>query len=539
MTAAAAYLDPSQIDETFVPKTDEEIVLALQSWRWRIFSGHLYKIMIKGDDGEVEGIKPFIPNAAQVLFIETLHYRNLILKARQLGFTTLIAILWLDYVIFTPNKRAGINAHKLEEAESIFADKILFAYEQLPDVVKQLFPVKRQTASRLTFKHNSGIRVSVSLRGGTYHRVHISEMGKIAAEFPKKAREIVTGTLPAVPRDGIVVIESTAEGKSGIFYDMATRAEKRAQSPRPLGRKEWKFHFFAWFVMPEYRVPANDNTPVSADQHQYFDKVEAERGVRLDLRQRRWWVAEMENGQAGHLENMWREYPSTPAECWMRTGEGVIFKAQMQKARASGRIGHVPFVDRLPVNTFWDIGAGDGTAIWLQQDQAGARRHPAFIEGWNEGYLHYILKLEELQNEHGFAWGTHYLPHDAEHKRQVGTRVVSAQQLLEELRPGWTFSIVPRVSNKGVAIQALRRDFSEMWFDEAGCKLGIAHLDLYHWKFNSTQGVFSDIPEKNDGHSEAADALMQQAQGYDPAAVARASTHYDKLRKMRRRRRAA
>lgn len=60
---------------------------------WRLTSGFLYQILIKGDE-ETEGLKaPFIPNNHQINFIENLHYRNIILKARQLGFTTMIAIL--------------------------------------------------------------------------------------------------------------------------------------------------------------------------------------------------------------------------------------------------------------------------------------------------------------------------------------------------------------------------------------------------------------------------------------------------------------
>ena len=52
-----------------------------------------------------------------------MHRRNIILKARQLGFTTLIAIPWLDTALFTPNMRCGIIAQDLGAAEVIFRDK--------------------------------------------------------------------------------------------------------------------------------------------------------------------------------------------------------------------------------------------------------------------------------------------------------------------------------------------------------------------------------------------------------------------------------
>ena len=82
-----------------LPSTPEELARCLADPEWRLFSGCLYKIMIKGDDGEDALVMPFKPNAAQRRFIRRLWHRNLILKARQLGFTTLIAILWLDHAL--------------------------------------------------------------------------------------------------------------------------------------------------------------------------------------------------------------------------------------------------------------------------------------------------------------------------------------------------------------------------------------------------------------------------------------------------------
>ena len=80
-----------------MPTSAEELERCLADPEWRLFSGCLYKIMVKGDDkdgkeGDTFSL-PFRPNRAQRRFIKRLWHRNLILKARQLGFTTLIAIL--------------------------------------------------------------------------------------------------------------------------------------------------------------------------------------------------------------------------------------------------------------------------------------------------------------------------------------------------------------------------------------------------------------------------------------------------------------
>lgn len=54
--------------------------------------------------------------------------------------------------------------------------------------------------------------VSNSGRSGTHNRVHVSEFAKLCAKYPAKADEIITGTIPSVPANGRMDIESTAEG---------------------------------------------------------------------------------------------------------------------------------------------------------------------------------------------------------------------------------------------------------------------------------------------------------------------------------------
>jgi hypothetical protein len=504
----------TKITPDFVPQTEADLVACLASWEWRIFSGQLYKIMVKAEGDHTGFVVPFIPNINQVNFLTAIHYRNVILKARQLGFTTLIAILWLDHALFNADQRCGIIAHNLDDAEVIFRDKVKFAYQNLPATVRAAFPLKRETAKELLFAHNnSSIRVATSMRSGTIHRLHISEMGKIAAKFPEKAVEIVTGSLPAVPVTGIAIIESTAEGQEGEFYEIATRAERLAQSQRTPNKTEFKFHFFPWHQDPTYRLSKREAlaTIITPEQHKYFDEVQAELGVRLDVRQRAWYVAKLTNDFSGDHEKMWREMPSTPAECWRKSIEGKFYTAQLAAARAQGRITKIPHVSNVLCHTFWDIGAGDGTGIWIMQHIGAQERFLRYIEGWGQGYAHYVKALRET----GWLFGKHFLPHDAAHQRQLADRVGAPLDMLMELAPDWSFEIVPRVSDLTHGIQMTREAFSRAWFDEEGCKAGLEHVELYGKKWNARMGVFSDEPEKLEGHSEAADSLRQWAQGYD------------------------
>lgn len=196
----------------------------------------------------------------------------------------------------------------------------------------------------------------------------------------------------------------------------------------------------------------------------------------------------------------------------MRSTEGKWLNRQLDQARRDGRITKVPYLPGLPVHTFWDIGAGDGTGIWCMQQVGLSSRFIRYIEGWGEGYGHYVRQLRET----GWVFGTMHLPHDASHERQLVDTIGAPLDMLYELAPDWRWTVVPRTHDFQAAIETLRDRFPEAWFDEENCKEGLTHLALYSKKFNTRLGTFIDQPEKDDGHSEAPDALRQWAQGYNP-----------------------
>jgi hypothetical protein len=113
---------------------------------WRL--NNLYKI--KDKQGNVITFKL---NWAQKELYENMHYLNDILKARQLGMTTLIQIFMLDRCLFNDNQNAGVVAHNKEDAEAFFADKIKFAYDNLPDDLKALRKATSDTTQPCAYRH--------------------------------------------------------------------------------------------------------------------------------------------------------------------------------------------------------------------------------------------------------------------------------------------------------------------------------------------------------------------------------------------------
>lgn len=500
---------PHTVHPSYEPKNASDFLRCMNSWRWRMFSGQVYKIMVKGDDKNAGPgmVMPFIPNGPQTNFLDNLHYRNVILKARQLGFTTVIDIYLLDYAMYHENVRCGIIAHSKTDVQTIFRDKVRFAYENMPELAKIGVPLKTQNTTEYLFAHNnSSIRVAMSMRSGTIHRLHISEMGKMAAKFPAKAEEIVTGSLPAVPKNGIAFIESTAEGQSGEFYNICQKAEANHQAKKKLSRAEWKFFFYPWWSNPLYAMNPK-NVVISEEDHAYLDMIEVEMDTLLTNRQRAWYVSTRDTQFSGDQAKMWREHPSKPSECWQQSTEGKYYPKQLIAARTQGRICKLEYIPGVPVHTFWDIGSGDGTGIWLMQHIQGQFRFLKYIEGWVEGYSHYIERLQAT----GWVFGRHYVPHDAEHQRQQEYKVAAPIDMLKEVAPQYEYVTVPRVQAVQHRIDAMRKHFPLAWFDEEGCKEGLIHLANYQKSYSTITGCYTDTPLKNDA-TEAADSLGQWAQ---------------------------
>lgn len=483
---------------------EDELRQRLSDPHWRIFSGELYKIMIKSPTGG-ETIIPFIPNAVQRHFIEDLWYRNIVLKARQRGITTLICIMWLDHALFVSNQRCAVIAQDLGTASEIFRDKVKLAYDNLPEALRTEFSAKTDKAGELLFSNNSSVVVSTSRRGGTTHRLLVSEFGKICARWPIKAKEIQSGAFPSVPLDGVAVVESTAEGADGPFYKMTQRAQGLDRGS--LSERDWKFSFYPWWDADEYQLTTP--VPVSDKEHAYFDQLELEIGVKISLPRRQWYIATRDNDFAGDEQTMWQEYPSTPIEAFSASNDGVWFSKQLLAAKKAGRIGKFPFMPGVPVNSFWDIGGGDGTGVWLHQRIGMDHRFFKYIEGWDEGYEHFTSQMQSM----GHSWGTHFLPHDADHARQRKNKMLKPIDELRELWPGVRWKIVPRVDDIVHGIKLTRSAMAQAYFDESGCKEGLDHLHSYRKEWDEHRGCWRETP-RHDEHSEAADALRQWGQEF-------------------------
>lgn len=510
MSAAIAD-SPQSLDEIFG-----------ENWRsleWRLKS--LYWIV----DEQGKPVR-FVPNDEQLDFIRNLWSRNVILKARQLGFSTLLQVLELDQALFNEHHNGVVIADTLPNAGKLFA-KVEFAHSKLPQALQEALPLKSKTSKTgLEFEHGSTIYVSTSSRGGTVQLLHVSELGKIARKYPERAAEIVSGAFESVPADGCIVVESTAEGAAGEFYDLVDTAVKRKAEGAPETPLDWRLHFYPWFKKVAYRLDP-DLVIVSSQDHAYFNKLQAELGVTIDPAQRAWYVKKRETQK----RLMKREYPSTPQEAFEQAVEGAVFGEEMTSIREAGRITTVPLDVNFPVNTFWDFGLGRRNPIWLHQRIGLQNRWVKYFDDFGKGLGWWWRHLETWRMAHGeFSWGVHYLPHDAD-AEILGESITTKRRILVEAGMRNEF-VVPRVAEKSIGIDLMRTKLpADNWFDRVECAEGIKCLDGYQYEWNDKLGQWSRTPLPN-WASHGTDAWMQYAQGYTP-------TGPDTDRDERRRSRAA
>jgi len=493
--------------ETWVLETLKKFGTDLLKDRWwRINS--LYWIqgeeIIIGDDGEPETIHfqlLFRPRPAQIKFWNEMWYFNLILKSRQHGFTTFIDIFILDQTFFTNDIHAGIIAHNREDAGKIFDSKVEYPYRHLPEFIKESNPlVTKRSGSELSFAEtNSMIRVGTSLRSGTYQLLHISEYGKLCAKFPEKAAEVRTGALNTVHAGSLVFIESTAEGQAGDFHDKTIRSHNMSiQKDRKLSKKDYKFHFYAWWQDLK-NILEPRGVPIVERITTYLNEVEEQIGIKLSPEQRAWYaVTEADQG-----EFMKREHPSTWKEAFESSLEGTYFSREMRKAREQGRICKLPVHEHIRIDTYWDIGYKDPVAIWFGQDIGGYTNFIDYYEDSGEGVEYYVDIIEKKQKKYGWKMGKNYGPHDVDN-HHFGSGA-SAKEIADKLN--FFFVRTPQIKSEQAGIDLMRSIFYRARFDETNCEKGISCLDSFRKEWNSKLGTWRE-KYMHDWASHAAKAFQ-------------------------------
>jgi hypothetical protein len=198
-------------------------------------------LKIRNRKGHLQSLRV---NAAQREYSQTASKRNIILKARQLGFTTYVAARFFLNCITRPGTLCVQVAHDQRSAEQIF--RIVHRLvANLPDYMKKgALTTSHANKRQIVFPYmDSAYLVEAAGdnagRGMTIQNLHCSEVSR----WPGDAAATLAALRAAVPPDGEIVLESTANGACGCFYEEWQRAEETGYSR----------HFFPWWWEPSYK----------------------------------------------------------------------------------------------------------------------------------------------------------------------------------------------------------------------------------------------------------------------------------------------
>ena len=486
----------------------------------------------------------FQPNAAQLRLHRGLWYRNSVLKARQLGISTYVALLMLDRCLFTPNFHAGIIDKTLPDAEQKL-EKVRFAWEHLdyvpPDAtaedkalaclgsyMKQQSGVQKKgewhpvsdARTRLAFANGSDIRLGTTLRGGTLQLLHVSELAHVSVHSPWRAREIRTGAINTVSAEGTIIIESTHEGgRYGVNYEMTCQAMEN-MAKEELSPLDFRFFFFSWFDNPDYTLPGTRGWGDSMAA--YFEKLEKEHGTQLSHGQKLWYARMARTMGAA----MRQEYPSTPDEAFATGNDGAIYGSQIALLREQGRIGaEFAWNPAEPLYTAWDLGLSDHTSIWLVQSWGGAVYWLNHYAANQLPLEHFAGKIHEWEQQYA-PIAAHFLPHDAAHRDPHGRSYVEslAEKGIHAVR------VVPRTPDVWRGINSLRGLLAKSWFHRDTLRQrinprgekepsGLSCLEMYRTAPPGASGICREAP-LHDASSHSADAARMFAEAHTHGLVA-------------------
>lgn len=258
--------------------------------------------------------KPFVLNDIQKRFLYEMDDRNIVLKSRKHGMSTLVLALFLIDCNEHSNHHSAMLANSDINTLGIF------------DKAKQLI----RTARGYTFQceitkkgiefpqRNSWIQVSTAgakaaFRGGDLHAVHFSELAFF--EHP----DVYTAATEACPKDALIIMESTANGRNG-FYDMWNKSIDGYPK-----KYQYKPFFFPWYEHP-------DNTQI-VPQGKVFSASEKDFQIKYKLSNEQLYWFSWKKSTMIDPDLFLQEHPTTAEEAFIASGRPIFSQDSLKRMK--------------------------------------------------------------------------------------------------------------------------------------------------------------------------------------------------------------
>ncbi len=467
-------------------KSDRQLIADyLPSKLWRM--NNLYTIIDKSGERI-----PFEMNMSQhrIYAASLIHTRLIILKSRQQGISTFWLIYFFDDAMFEQDLNIGLMAQGKEEAATLL-ERVKLAWDTLTPSIKEFLNITldKNNSTEFSFSNNCTLFIRTSFRSATLQRLHISELGKIANKFPKRARETNTGTLQAIKAGNITVIESTAEGDNLFKRKWDTAYEHIG----PLAGKDFLAVFLSWLDDPDC-VESVPQT-ISKEHLEYFEKLEYDL-CRVITKEQRWfWVAQYKELQDGDINDIYQEYPSTPEEAFTITRNGTYYSKLYREHIVNNNREVAGLLDtNLSIDVIMDLGMNDDMVLGFWQDYDGKDRLVHDYHNTGEGLEHYVNYIDSWALEHGVTVQWIVCPHDIQ-VRELGTGITRRKRL-QELGVRHIKILKKAPINDG--IEAVRRMLQHLWIDPVECSYTIKGFKNYSKEWDERIQVWKDKPLHNE-----------------------------------------
>lgn len=301
-------------------------------------------------------------NPMQRLYRSRRTARDVVLKARQMGMTTLAQAEDAYHFITRPGARVTMMVQSIDDADSparkakrvfdVFFESLAqkglpLRFGQSPAGVWTL--PERDSVLRIVEAGASLKAAQKKGRGDTVTRLHVTEQA--FWEFPSESLLAVESSVVAPEKGGEILKESTPNGVGGKFYDDVQAAKG--------GTSGYALHFFPWFLEPEYRValePGEAIAPQTDREHQCVAQ-----GVTPE--QLKWYRRKV--AEKGSQEKVDQEFPSDPDTCFLLSGRTFFSVQRIEELRRAALTARP--IEVIPVR---GDGANGEIRIWVKPSSA-------------------------------------------------------------------------------------------------------------------------------------------------------------------------
>ncbi len=476
---------------------------------------------------------PFEMNFAQhIVYSAALrHPRIIVLKSRQQGISTLWLLSFIDDAITQDSFAIGLMSQGKKESQTLLS-RTTVALEGLPSAVISLLDIAvlKNNSEAISFSNGSIMYIQTSFRSGTLQRLHISEMGKISAKYPEKAKETKAGSLQAIAPGNTVVVESTAEGRKNEFYKMWHEAADYVGN-----RTGMDFFpvFLSWVDDPDCNIsiPQEENKEAT----EYFIKTEHAiseiKGYAFTLSktQKWWWISKKRELP----DDVYQEYPATPDEAFAAVRDGAYYALAYNEHVKDKQEKEDLYDPNLPVYAACDLGKNDMWVTLYFQVHANldGRREWRVIGcyGQENNYGITIKHYVDEAKSRPYKIARWYLPHDANVEDLSADK--SRADIFRAL--GCKVKVIKVTSSVNNDISVVRANMPMVWIDKGEAGLIVDMMYNYSKEWDSKGGCWKDRP-LHDEWSNPADAFRYMILGYNGNVGS--TIRDDKPRKRRRNR---